>query len=131
MEISDILLSVFKPDFLEGVAGIPDRAKRDRARIEAFMNAAGMKLRDFALDAIGAATQGDTAKVAYFLNQANLFRVSAQHVAGEAASAFQKLQFPKDLFTGRLKDPLKDWRNKVREFARVWDMDASFRDLLG
>lgn len=133
MNTTDILLQVFRTEFLDGLASLPDRLAKDKARIEAFFEAFWAKLAELAADAIERAQAGDSAGAAEVINRADALRRGGQKLLGEAAGIgvnLSKFQFPKDLFSSKYRDPFAGWAARVKLYAAENGLDARLQNIL-
>lgn len=104
---------------------LPKRLDRDRDRIFFFLSASIDHVLREAL-AIPVLLQSDRVELA--TTKAKRLQAFVDDLlilmrkAADVVDAVGKFQFPKDLWSGRFRDPFKAWREEVRAFARKWEL---------
>lgn len=119
---------------ISGLSGIRDRTEKDVKSIRLFLEACRAQAAMYAANIYAALQDGRPDDAQRHITAAQNFAdmlVDLESAYYGKLLTLAKFQFPKDLWSGKYKDPFNDCREKARAFARVWQLDPQLIDLLG
>lgn len=144
-QLAALLERMYQIDLDLDLDGISDRFDKDKKRIRAFLDAVHQRTGEFVRTTVQLAASGNLEAAEAEIVQMRIFGNNARELVMQFVAALMglhKLQFPKDFVprwlggTGKAydkeyRDVTKGARESTRAFARVWQLDPKFVEMMG